>query len=221
MVALAKCFFQSFIDFKLREEFDLNNTFFVKVCTFKTFYPAVLFPNDKDNFVESRNWICQISQHLAVTHCFGWQCVSTSPAAVHRNRAELGMPDRFEKTHSILYAVSVDVIYRCRIIFLYFLLGLSLLHHQKEIQLVSWLVSLFHRGGTRRSKWLLHYAEWDSRCQCCSTCFEKHGAVFFFKAQLLHNQLNFLEKKNLPKNQHTWLNNVEQLSGQRHHPCEN
>ena len=26
---------------------------------------------------------------------------------------------------------------------------------------------------------------------------------FFFKAQLLHNQLNFLEKKNLPKNQHT------------------
>ena len=53
-------------------------------------------------------------------------------AEIYRN-----WPERFEKTHSILYAVSVDVIYRCRIIFLYFLLGLSLLHHEKEIQLVS------------------------------------------------------------------------------------
>ena len=126
-------------------------------------------------------------------------------------------PRQIEKTHSILYAVSVDVIYRCRIIFLYFLLGLSLLHHEKEIQLVSWLVSLFYRGGTRRSRWLLHYAEWDSRCQCCSTCFEKHGAVFFLKHSWFTISLNFLERKNLPKNQHTWLNNVEQLSGQRNH----
>ena len=122
----------------------MNNTFFVKVCTFKTFYPAVLFPNDKHNFVESRNWICQISQHLAASTvsggsasphllppCIGigqsWGC-----SEIYRN-----WPERFEKTHSILYAVSVDVIYRCRIIFLYFLLGLSLLHHENEIQLVS------------------------------------------------------------------------------------
>ena len=129
----------------------MNNTFFMKVCTFKKLYPAVVFPNDKHNSVESRNWICQISQHLVFStenpRLFGWQCVSTSPAAVHRNRAELGMlgdlqklgPERFEKTHSILYAaVSVDVIYRCYIIFYMFLLGLyNLLHHKKEVQLVS------------------------------------------------------------------------------------
>ena len=54
------------------------------------------------------------------------------------------MPDRFEKTHSILYAVSVDVIYRCRIIFLYFFVRIKFVTSPKRnttCELIGFAVS--------------------------------------------------------------------------------
>lgn len=114
MVALAKVFFSKLHRFQTLRGVSFEQHIFREgLYLQETGYPAVLFPNDKDNFVESRNWICQISQHLVFsaekpTAFRVFQCVSTSPAAVHRNRAELGMlgdlqklPRKIWKKHTV------------------------------------------------------------------------------------------------------------------------
>ena len=134
MVALAKVFFSKLHRFQTLRGVSFEQHIFREgLYLQETGYPAVLFPNDKDNFVESRNWICQISQHLVFfrrkTHGFSGCSVRLHISCRRASESgRVGDARRFtetaqkdlEKTHSILYAVSVDVIYRCHIIFYMF-----------------------------------------------------------------------------------------------------
>lgn len=195
-------FLKSFIDFKLREEFDLNNTFFVKVCTFKKFYSqwqrqfCGIKKLDLPNFPTScRYALFRVAVRLHIS------CRRASESG------RVGDARRFTETgpRKIWKDTQYTVCCKCwcniqvSYYFPIFFVRIKFVTSRKRnttCELIGFAVSPRWNEAIKVTTALcrvgqqvpeLQHVFWETWCR------------FFFKAQLLHNQLNFLERKNLPK----------------------